>query len=178
MATPGLPSSCAIAMGNVVEPDRDRNDVAPNSPSDIAIERPVARSNAGFRSGSSTRTHVVSGDAPRVADALRSELGIALAAGSNARITSGNAMTAWMTGMNQRSDRHAYGEVLKVMIRPMPKVAAEIASGNENSARGADVVVTKRASGTQIQAAVIANTSEVVTTDWGETESAGKVPEK
>lgn len=178
MATPGLPSSCAIAMGNVVEPDRDKNDVAPNSPSDIAIERPVARWSAGLSNGNSMRRHVVNGDAPRVADALRSELGIALAAGSNARITSGNAMTAWMTGMNQRSDRHAYGEVLKVMMRPIPRVAAEIASGNENSTRGADVVEANRASGTQMQAAVIANTSEVVITDWGETESAGKVPEK
>ena len=94
VATPGLPSSCAIAMGNVVEPERDRKDVAPNSPSDTAIERPVARSSAGFSSGSSTRTQVANGDAPRVADALRSDVGIARAAGSNARITSGSAMTA------------------------------------------------------------------------------------
>ena len=74
-------------------------------------------------------------------------------------------MTAWMTGINQRSDLHAYGEVLKVMMRPMPRVAAEIASGRENNARGADVVTTNRASGTQMQAAVIANMSEVVITD-------------
>lgn len=74
-------------------------------------------------------------------------------------------MTAWMTGINQRSDLHAYGEVLKVMMRPMPRVAAEIASGRENNARGADVVTTNRASGTQMQAAVIANMSEVLITD-------------
>ena len=94
VAAPGLPSSCAIAMGNVVEPDRDMNDVAPNSPSDTAMDRPVARSSAVFSSGSSTRRHVVNGDAPRVADALRSDVGMARAAGSNARITSGSAMTA------------------------------------------------------------------------------------
>ena len=178
VAAPGLPSSCAIAMGKVVEPDRDRNEVAPNSPRDIAIDRPVARNSAGFSSGNSMWRHVVNGDAPSVAEALRREAGIALTAGSNARITSGRAMTAWMTGMNQRSDLQEIGDLLKVMMRPIPRVAAEIASGNENSARGADVVATNKASGTQIQAAVIANTSEVVTTDWGETESAGKVPEK
>ena len=107
VATPGLPSNCAIAIGSVVEPERDRNDVAPNSPSDTAMDRPVARSSAGFRSGSSTRRHVANGDAPRVADALRSDVGIARVAGSIARITSGNAMTAWMTGINHRTDRHA-----------------------------------------------------------------------
>ena len=94
VAAPGLPSNCAIAMGNVVEPDRDKNDVAPNSPSDTAMERPVARNSAGFSSGNSTRHHVVNGDAPSVADALRSDEGIARVAGSNARITSGRAMTA------------------------------------------------------------------------------------
>ena len=94
MATPGLPSSCAIAMGNVVEPERDRNDVAPNSPSETAMERPVARSSAVFSRGSSTRTHVANGDAPRVADALRSDIGIARTVGSIARMTSGKAMTA------------------------------------------------------------------------------------
>ena len=152
-------------MGSVVEPERDKNDVAPNSPSDIAMDRPIARSSAGLSSGNSTRRHVANGDAPRVADALRSDVGIARTAGSKARITSGNAMTAWMTGINQRSDLHAYGEVLKVMMRPMPRVAAEIASGRENNARGADVVTTNRASGTQMQAAVIANMSEVKITD-------------
>ena len=177
VAAPGLPSSCAIAMGNVVEPDRDMNDVAPNSPSDTAMDRPVARSSAVFSSGSSTRRHVVNGDAPRVADALRSDVGMARTTGSNARITSGNAMTAWMTGMNHRSDRHVNGEVLKVMMRPMPSVAAETMSGRENSARGADVVATNKASGTQIQAAVMANTSEVMITDCGETDRAGNEPE-
>jgi len=82
-----------------------------------------------------------------------------------------------MTGMNQRSDRHANGEVLKVMMRPMPKVAAEIASGIENTDRGADVVATIRASGTQIQAAKTANTSEVMITNCGETDRAGNEPE-
>ena len=77
VATPGLPSSCAIAMGSVVEPDRDKNEVAPNSPRDTAIERPIARNSAGFSRGNSTRRHVVNGDAPSVADALRSEWGIA-----------------------------------------------------------------------------------------------------
>ena len=165
MATPGLPSSCAIAMGNVVEPERDRNDVAPNSPSDTAMDRPVARSSAGFSRGSSTRTHVANGDAPRVADALRSEDGMARVAGSSARMTIGSAMTAWMTGMNQRSDRQAYGTVLKVMMRPMPRVAAETASGIENSARGADAVATNKARGTQMHAAAMATTSEVAITD-------------
>ena len=74
-------------------------------------------------------------------------------------------MTAWITGMNQRSDRHANGEVLKVMMRPMPKVAAETASGIENTARGTDVVATIKASGTQIQAVTMANTNEVAITD-------------
>ena len=82
-----------------------------------------------------------------------------------------------MTGMNQRSDRHANGEVLKVMMRPMPKVAAEIASGRENSARGADVVATNKARGTQMQAAMMANTSEVMITNCGETDRAGNEPE-
>lgn len=164
-------------MGKVVEPERDRNEVAPNSPSDTAMDRPVARSSAGFSSGNSTRIHVVNGDAPRVADALRSDAGMARAAGSNARITSGSAITAWMTGMNHRSERHANGEVLKVMIRPIPSVAAETASGIENTARGADVVATIRASGTQIQAAKTANTSEVMITNCGETDRAGNEPE-
>ena len=83
-----------------------------------------------------------------------------------------------MTGMNQRSDRQEIGDLLKVMMRPMPSVAAEIASGNENSARGADVVATNKASGTQIQAVVMANTSEVMITDCGETDRAGNEPEK
>ena len=165
VAIPGRPSSCAIAIGSVVEPDRDRNDVAPNSPSDIAIERPVARNRAGLRIGRSTRTHATNGDAPRVAEALRSDDGMARVAGSNARITSGSAMTAWTTGISQRSDLHAYGEVLKVMMRPIPRVAADTTRGSENSARGTGVVATSRASGTQIHAAAIANTSEVVTTD-------------
>ena len=177
VAAPGLPSNWAIAIGNVVDPDRDKNEVAPNSPSDTAIERPVARNSAGFISGISTRRHVVKGDAPRVADALRSESGIALAAGSNARITSGSAMTAWMTGMSQRSDLHAKGAVLNVMMRPIPSVAAEIMRGRENSARGADAVATSRASGTQMQAATMAKASDVVMTDCGETERAGNVPE-
>jgi len=69
VAPPGLPSSCAIAIGNVVELDRDKNDVAPNSPSDTAMERPEARKRAGFRMGNSTRRHVVNGDAPSVAEA-------------------------------------------------------------------------------------------------------------
>ena len=177
VAPPGLPSNWAIAIGNVVEPDRDKNDVAPNSPSDTAMERPVARNSAGFRSGNSTRCHVVNGDAPSVADALRREAGIALTAGSRARITSGRAMTAWMTGMNQRSDRQENGDLLKEMMRPMPRVAAETMSGRENSARGAELIATSNASGTQIKAAAMANTSEVVITDWGETDSAGNEPE-
>ena len=82
-----------------------------------------------------------------------------------ARITSGRAMTAWKTGMNQLSDRHAYGEVLKVMMRPIPRVAAETTRGRENSARGADEATTNMASGTQIHAAAIANTREVAITD-------------
>ena len=165
VATPGLPSSCAIAIGNVVEPERDKKEVAPNSPSDTAIERPVARSSAGFSRGSSTRRHVANGDAPRVADALRSDAGMARAAGSNARMTSGNAMTAWMTGMNQRSDLHTNGEELKVMMRPMPSVAAEKMSGRENSERGAELVAANKASGTQQHTAAMANASDVPTTD-------------
>ena len=178
VATPGLLSSCAIAIGSVVEPERDKNDVAPNSPSDTAIERPVARRRAGLRIGTSTCTQDVNGDAPRVADAFRSDAGMARTAGSMARITTGRAITAWMTGISHRSDRHAYGEVLKVMMRPMPSVAAETTSGRENSARGALLVTTSNASGTQRQAAVMANTSEVVITDCGETDSAGSEPEK
>ena len=74
-------------------------------------------------------------------------------------------MTAWITGMNQRSDRHANGEVLKVMMRPMPSVAAETASGRENNARGAALLATNKARGTQMLAAAMANTSEVAMTD-------------
>ena len=177
VAAPGLPSNWAIAIGNVVEPDRDKNDVAPNSPREIAIESPVALRRAGLRSGSSTRRHVAIGDAPRVADALRSEVGMARTAGSMARITSGRAMTAWMTGMSQRSDLHAKGAVLNVMMRPIPSVAAEIKRGRENSARGADTVAASRASGTQMQAATMAKASDVVMTDCGETERAGNEPE-
>ena len=98
-------------------------------------------------------------------------------AGSIARITSGRAMTAWMAGMNQRSDRHANGEVLNVMMRPMPRVAAETMRGSENSARGADAVAASRESGTQMQAATMAKASDVVITDCGETERAGNEPE-
>lgn len=87
-------------------------------------------------------------------------------------------MTAWMTGMNHRSERHAYGDVLKVMISPIPRVAAETASGMENSARGADAVATNKARGTQMHAVAMANTSEVMITDWGETGRAGNEPEK
>ncbi len=87
-------------------------------------------------------------------------------------------MTAWMTGISHRSERHAYGDVLNVMSKPMPRVAADTASGSENSARGADAVAANRASGTQMQAAVMANTSEAVITDCGEMESDGKVPVK
>ena len=165
VATPGLPSSCAIAMGSVVEPDRDKNDVAPNSPSDTAMERPVALRRAGLRMGTSTRTQDVNGDAPRVADAFRTDVGMARTAGSRARMTSGRAMTAWMTGISHRSDRHAYGEVLNVMIRPMPSVAAETTSGRENSARGVELLATNKARGTQMLAAAMANTSEVAMTD-------------
>lgn len=161
-----------------MEPDRDKNEVAPNSPSDIAIERPVARSSAGLSIGRSTCSHVASGDAPKVADALRSDTGMARAAGSTARMTKGSAMTAWMTGINQRSDLHAYGDVLKVMMMPIPRVAADTASGSENSARGVGELATNRASGTQIQAAAMANTSEVAITDRGETDNDGNVPEK
>ena len=64
-----------------------------------------------------------------------------------------------------------------MMMRPMPKVAAETASGIENTERGADVVATIRASGTQIQAAKTANTSEVMITNCGETDRAGNEPE-
>ena len=70
VATPGLPSNWAIAIGKVVESDRDKNDVAPNSPSETDMDRPVARNRAGLSIGRSTRRHVVNGDAPRVADAL------------------------------------------------------------------------------------------------------------
>jgi hypothetical protein len=56
-------------------------------------------------------------------------------------------------------------KVLKVMMRPMPSVAAETASGIENTARGADVVATNKERGTQIQAATMANTSEIAITD-------------
>lgn len=178
VTAPGLPSNCAMAMGKVVESDRDKNDVAPNSPSETAMDRPVARNRAGLSIGRSTRRHVVNGDAPRVADARRRDVGMARHAGSRARMASGRAMTVWMTGMNHRSERHAYGDALNVMSKPMPRVAADTASGSENSARGADAVAANRASGTQMKAAVKANTSEVVITDCGETERDGKVPMK
>jgi hypothetical protein len=42
-----------MAMGKVVEPERDRNEVAPNSPSEIAMVSPVARMIAGFVSAMS-----------------------------------------------------------------------------------------------------------------------------
>ena len=87
-------------------------------------------------------------------------------------------MTAWMTGMNHRSDRHSYGDVVKVMIRPIPRVAAEMTSGRENSARGAELLVTNKARGTQMHAAAVANISEVKITDCVETDSAGNAPEK
>ena len=83
-----------------------------------------------------------------------------------------------MTGINQRSDRHAKGEVLNVMMRPIPRVAAETTSGRENSARGAEVLATNKERGTQMHAAATANTREVVMTDCGETDSAGSDPEK
>ena len=87
-----------------------------------------------------------------------------------------------MTGMNHRSDLQAIGDALKVMMRPMPRVAAETTSGRENSARGADEVapnkVTNMESGTQMHAAVMAKTTDVVITDCGETDRAGNEPEK
>ena len=54
---------------------------------------------------------------------------------------------------------------MNVMIRPIPRVAAEMTSGRENSARGAEVLATNKERGTQMHAAVTANNSEVVTTD-------------
>ena len=64
------------------------------------------------------------------------------------------------------------------MMRPMPSVAAETASGRENSERGAELVATSRASGTQQHAAAMANISEVEITDCVETDSDGNEPEK
>ena len=69
VASPGLPTSCAMAMGKVVEFDLERNEVAPNSPKEIAAARPEARNSAGRKIGSSTRHQVRSGDTPSVADA-------------------------------------------------------------------------------------------------------------
>jgi hypothetical protein len=40
------------------------------------------------------------------------------------------------------------------------------------------VVATNKERGTQIQAATMANTSEIAITDWGETDNDGNVPEK
>lgn len=72
-ASPGLPNSWAMAIGNVVEPDLERNEVAPNSPKETAAVRPEARKSAGRNKGSSTRNHVCSGVAPNVADASRND---------------------------------------------------------------------------------------------------------
>ena len=63
------------------------------------------------------------------------------------------------------------------MIRPIPSVAAETTRGRENSARGAELLATNNPSGTQMQAAAMANNSEVKITDCGETDSAGNEPE-
>ena len=65
-----------------------------------------------------------------------------------------------------------------MMMRPMPSVAAEIASGREKSARGAALLATNKARGTQMQAVAKANTSEVMITNCGETDSDGNEPEK
>ena len=64
------------------------------------------------------------------------------------------------------------------MMRPMPSVAAEITSGRENSARCAELRATNKPRGTQIHAAAIANTREVVMTEREDTDSAGNDPEK
>ena len=73
VAVPGRPSNCVIAMGNVVEFDRVRNDVAPNSPSEIAMARPEARRRAGRTMGNSTVAHVRIGVLPRVDAACRKD---------------------------------------------------------------------------------------------------------
>ena len=64
-ACPTVPISWPIAIGIVVVPDLDRNDVAPNSPNDTAIDNPVARHSADFIMGISTEMKARRGDAPR-----------------------------------------------------------------------------------------------------------------
>lgn len=81
--SPGRLMSWLMARGIVVEPLRDRNEVAPNSPSDTAAHNPLALRIAGVKSGMSIRIHVRSGLAPSDDAAKRSSFGIACAAGTS-----------------------------------------------------------------------------------------------
>ena len=91
---PALPKRLAMMIGRVCDSRRVRKLVAPNSPSEIAIEKAIPVVIAGRNSGISTRQNRLQGEAPRVAAAERNSGGIPCTTGKAARITNGIAIAA------------------------------------------------------------------------------------
>ena len=96
-------------IGIVRDSRRVRKLVAPNSPSDIAIENAKPVEIAGLSSGNSTVKKRRQGPAPKVDAADRRSLGIPSTTGNAERMTNGRAIAACTTGINNHEERKSKG---------------------------------------------------------------------
>ena len=101
-----------------------RNEVAPNSPSEIAKAKPDATAMPLRISGKSTCSRIFAGDAPSRAAASRIDGGIWRNIGTSERTTKGVATIAWAMGTIHHLVRHSMGETSNVIRIPNPTVTA------------------------------------------------------
>jgi len=132
-STPGRPIKRKMTTGRVGRSGRARNAVAPNSPSEVANPKPIARPRPRSANGTSRVSRVRHGLAPRVAAASCRCGSIARRVGRIARTTSGRATIAWAIGISTHDDRRSSGGRLRVIRKPNPTVTAETPSGSMNT---------------------------------------------
>ena len=119
-----------MAMGIVGYSGLTTREVAPNSPNDTVKANTAAERVARATIGQSTENQARLGEAPNEAAAYFNFSGIEARAGCKLRMTNGRAIIVWARGTNHGEAINAKGGVLKVMIKPSPRVTAEAPNGS------------------------------------------------
>ena len=129
LAAPARPSSRKMASGSVGASGRAMNDVAPNSPSEMANANPAPTSMARKMSGKSISRHTLAGGAPNIAPASRSRVRTDRITGTSVRTTNGIATRAWAIGTRIGAVRKSIG-LSSATKKPNPMVTADVPSGS------------------------------------------------
>src|SRR5205085_12139223 len=157
---------------------RATNNVAPNSPSETATQKPAATTNARATIGRSTSRQTRPGGAPSTVAASRRRGSMLRRAGTTILTTNGIATIACASGMISAVVERSSGGASNARRNPKPTVTADVPNGSIRSTSivlvarpGRDAIaVDARPPTTSASAvAIAANTSELRNAVHGET---------